>query len=133
MKNFALKTIALVLFVSTFIASCSSDDAGETILVKRQSVTAVDGPTEGIPGQEITLTVTYQVDNSCGVFQRFYETINGNSKTINIEARYDGDNCGDTVSTKTQPYTLTIIEPGTYTFKFRKSNTEFVTHVIVIS
>ncbi|MFC6095208.1 hypothetical protein ACFPVY_00995 [Flavobacterium qiangtangense] len=132
MKNFALKTFALILFVSTFVA-CSNDDGGEAILVKRQSITAVEGLTEGIVGQEITLTVSYEVDNACGVFERFSETVNGNSKTINIEARYTGADCGNTVTTKTQTYKVTIIQAGTYVFKFRKSETEFVTHTIVIS
>ena len=132
MKNFALKTFALILFVSTFVA-CNNDDGGEAILVKRQSITAVEGLTEGTVGQEITLTVSYQVDNACGVFERFSETVNGNSKTINIEARYTGADCGNTVTIKTQPYKVTIIQAGTYVFKFRKSETEFVTHTIVIS
>lgn len=131
MKNFALKTFALVLFVSTLFA-CSSDDGGELILIKRQSITAVEGPIEGTPGQEITLTVSYQVDNSCGAFERFSETVNGNSKTINIEARYTGSDCGNTVITKTQPYNVTIIQAGTYNFKFRKSDTEFIMHTIII-
>lgn len=132
MKNFASKTFALVLFVSTLFA-CSSDDGGESIIVKRQSITAVEGPTEGNPSQEITLNVSYQVDNACGQFERFTEVVNGNTKTINIEARYTGGDCGNTVSTKMQPYKITIIQTGTYIFKFKKSETEFVTHTIVIS
>lgn len=132
MKNFALKTFALILFVSTLFA-CSSDEGGELILVKPQSITAVEGPTEGIPSQEITLNVSYEVDNACGNFERFTEVVNGNSKTINIEARYTGADCGTSVTTKVQPYKVKIIQAGTYIFKFRKSETQFITHTIVIS
>lgn len=133
MKKFAFKTVAVVLFISTLFSSCSNDDGGENIIVKKQEITSVVGPETATIGEQITLTVTYKVDNSCGVFQRFFEITNGNSKTIDIEARYEGENCGTTETTLTQPYQVSVITPGTYNFKFRKTGTQFITHTVVIT
>lgn len=133
MKKFALKSIAVVLFVSTLISSCSSDDGGESILVKRGEVTAVDGPTTAIAGETITLNVSYNIENSCGAFYRFSEVVTGQTKTIDTEVVYTGENCGSNPTTATQPYQVTVIQPGTYNFKFRKTGVQFITHTIVIT
>jgi len=133
MKKFALKTMALVLFVSTMISSCSSDEGGEIITARRQEVTAVDGPTTGTVGEALTLNVSYKIDNSCGVFYRFSEVVTGQIKTIDTEVKYTGDNCPANPTTAIQPYQVTIIQPGTYIFKFRKTGVQFITHTIVIT
>ena len=59
MKKFALKTVAVVLFLATSLSSCSSDDGGETIIIKNSYLTSVDGPVTGTVNQEITLTTKY--------------------------------------------------------------------------
>lgn len=133
MKKFALKTMALVLFVSTAFTSCSSDDdSGNKQTTQKEFVTAVTGPTTGAINQEITLNVTYVVDNTCGSFNKYVESTNGNTKTIEVEVKYTGSNCGTTPSTKTQPYKFKVTQAGTYVFKFKKSATEFVTQSVVI-
>jgi hypothetical protein len=134
MKKFALKTMALVLFVSTALTSCSNDDDSKSNnqTTQKEFTTAVTGPTTGAKNQEITLTVTHVVDNNCGVFNRFVESTSGNTKTVEVEVKYTGTNCGTTPSTKTQPYKFTVSQNGTYVFKFKKSATEFITHSVVI-
>lgn len=132
MKKFALQTIALVLFVSTAFTSCSSDDSGETLTLQKEFVTAVTGPTTGTVNQEVALSVTYAVDNSCGQFNKYVETLNGNTKTIEVEAKYVGTNCGTTPATKTEPYKFIVNQAGTYVFKFKKSATEFITQTVVV-
>lgn len=134
MKKFALKTMALVLFVSTSFTSCSSDDdSGNSQTTQKEFVTAVTGPTTGTVNQELTLNVTFVIDNSCGQFNKFIVATSGNTNTIEVEAKYTGNNCGTTPSTKTQPYKFTANQAGTYTLKFKKSATEFITQTVVIS
>lgn len=133
MKKFALKTMALVLFVSTAFTSCSSDDdSGTTQTTQKEFVTAVTGPTTGTVNQEVTLNVTFAIDNACGQFNKYVQTTNGNTKTIEVEAKYVGNNCGTTPSTKSEPYKFTVTVAGTYVFKFKKSATEFITQTVVI-
>lgn len=133
MKKFALKTLAIVLFTSTALISCSSDDGGETIILKKSLVSLVEGPTTGVKNQEVTLNVSYGVENSCGNFNKFVETISGNTKTVEVESKYVGSNCGQVAATKVIPYKFTVNQAGTYIFKFKKSASEFITQTVVIS
>ena len=132
MKKFALKTLAVVLFVSTAFTSCSNDDESETIITKNELVSAVTGPETGAINQEVTFQVTYGVENSCGNFHQYLETISGNSKTIQVQTRYIGTNCATTAATKTEPYKFTLNTAGTYVFKFKSSATAFITKTVVI-
>lgn len=132
MKKFALKTLAVVLFISTSLASCNNDDGGETIMLKNSYINSVEGPITGTVNQRITLTTKYTAENGCGEFSQFNETINGNSKTIDVQVKYVGADCGSTPTEITTPYTFEVIEPGTYTFKFKKNASQFITHVVTI-
>lgn len=132
MKKIKLQMLGLVLFVATGLASCSSDDA-PAIVTKKTVVSAVTGPTTGIVNQELTLNITFAVDNSCGAFNKFIETTADKTKTIEVEAKYEGSNCGTTAATKTTTYKFKSAAAGTYIFKFKKSATEYVTQTIVIS
>lgn len=131
MKNFALKTIAAILFVSTSLLSCSDDNESETIITRNEFVTEVTGPETGNLNQEVTFNVTFNVQNSCGNFYKFAETISGNSKTVQVQSIYNNSECGNTPVSKTQPYKFTINTAGTYTFKFKSSQSTFITKTVV--
>jgi hypothetical protein len=132
MKKLKLKAVALVLVVAAGFASCSKDDT-PVVNTKKAMVSIVSGPTTGIINQELTLNVTFTVDNSCGVFNKFIETTTDKTKVIEVEAKYEGVNCGTTPAAKTAPYKFKATAAGTYIFKFKKSATEFVTQTIVIT
>ncbi len=100
---------------------------------KKTVVSVVTGPTTGAVNQELTLTVTFAVDNNCGEFNKFIETTTDKTKIIEVEAKYQGSNCGTTASTKTTPYKFKATAAGTYILKFKKSATEFVTQTIIIT
>lgn len=134
MKKFKLHAVALLVVVSSVFASCSSDDNnGEPALVTKESlVTAVTGPETGDLNQELTLNVTFAVKNNCGTFSKFIETTQGTTKSIEVEAVYTGSNCGFTPTTKNTTYKFKSATAGTYSLKFKKTATEFITHTIVI-
>lgn len=132
MKKFALKTLAIVLFVSTAITSCSSNDDSETIISKSEFATAVTGPETGLINQEITFQVNFEVENECGEFKEFAQTASGNTKTIQIQSLYTGTNCGTTDVARTEPYKFTVNTAGTYVFKFKSSASTFITKTVVI-
>jgi len=133
MKKFRLHTVALVFFIAAGFTSCSDDDTSSLALTTKQSfVSLVTGATTADINQEISLTVTFAVDNSCGSFNKFVETTADKTKTIAVEAKYVGNNCGTTPATKTEPYKFKAATAGTYVLKFKKSATEFVTHNVVV-
>lgn len=133
MKRLKLKAIALALFVTAGFVSCNNDDDTPSITTKKTLVSLVTGPTAGTVNQELTLNVTFTVDNSCGAFNKFIETTTDKTTVIEVEAKYEGSNCGTTAATKTTTYKFKATTAGTYILKFKKSATEFVTQTIVIT
>lgn len=131
MKKFALKTLA-ILFISSSLISCSNDEGGETIMLKTSYITSVEGPIIGTVDQDITLTAKFNAENSCGEFEKFVETTNANTKTIHVQVKYVGSNCGSNPTEKTVPYTFRVNRAGTYTFKFKKNDTQFINHVVTV-
>ena len=132
MKKIALKSVALLLFVSVSLISCSKDDSGETIILANQFATAVTGPDSGAVDQDIELAVKFLPDNSCGQFNRFIETTSGSSKTIEVQVKYSGNNCGGNGVETTVPYKFRVNQAGTYTFKFKRSASQFITKVVTV-
>lgn len=132
MKKFKLQAVALVLLVSTAFTSCSDDDSGTNLVTKKSLVTAVTGPETGDLNQDVTLNVTFAVENNCGAFNKYIETTAGTTKNIEVEAKYEGSDCGTTATTKTATYKFKSATAGTYSLKFKKTATEFITHTIVI-
>ncbi|MDR6967681.1 hypothetical protein J2X31_001693 [Flavobacterium arsenatis] len=134
MKKFKLQAIALVLVVSSAFTSCSDDDSNTppVLVTKKSLVTAVTGPETGDLNQELTLNVTFAVENNCGAFNKYVETTAGTTKTIEVESKYVGSNCGTTPTTKNTTYKFKSATAGTYNLKFKKTATEFITHTVVI-
>ena len=133
MKIFKLQAIALVLVAASTFTSCSEDDNKTApMIIKKSLVTAVAGPETGDLNQELTLNVTFAVENNCGSFNKYIETTEGTNKIIEVESKYEGTNCGTAPTTKSTTYKFKSATAGTYSLKFKKTATEFVTHTVVI-
>ena len=134
MKKFKLHAIALLVVASSVFTSCSNNDdiPGPSVVLKESLVTVVTGPETANLNQEVSLTTSFVVENSCGAFNKFIETTVGNTKTIVVEANYVGSNCVATPATKTATYKFKSATAGTYNLKFKKTATEFITHTIVV-
>ncbi|MFV8368771.1 hypothetical protein [Flavobacterium sp. LB2R40] len=133
MKKIKLQVIALVLVVASGFASCSNDDDQQVIITKKSFVSAVTGPTTGTVNQELVLSVTFDVENKCSVFNKFIETATDNTKVIEVETKLEGVDCGTIPVSKITTYKFKATAAGTYLFKFKKSATEFITQTIVVS
>ena len=133
MKTVKLKMVAFVLFMAAGFIACDKDDDVPSIITKKSLVTNVTGATTGNVNQEIALEVTFGVDNKCGAFNKLLKETTDKTTTIEVEAKYVGSNCGTTASTKKITYKFKATSAGTYIIKFKKSNTEYITHTIVIS
>lgn len=133
MKKIKLQMLGLVLFVAAGSASCSNDDEPQKVVTKPSLVTEVTGPTTGKINEELTLEVSFTVDNNCGSFNKFVETSVENTKTIEVESKFQGENCEAKPVTKKTSYKFKAEVEGTYILNFKKSDTTFITQTIIIS
>ncbi len=126
-----------MLTLSISLTSClgdSNNSPNECYYTIYVGVTDVTGPTTATVNQQITLDVTFNVADSCGSFQAYYEEpTNTNEKTITVLAKYLGCDCTAGVVTKTVPYNFKAQATGTYVLKFKITNTTFKTVTIVVT
>lgn len=131
--------LGLSLLAAIVLNSCdigSSSSANCSTFNVGTAAESVTGPTTATVNQVVTLSVQFKVQNTCGSFQSFFQQTTGDmEKTITVNTKYEGCDCDDTVSTKSENFTFTPTAPGVYVFKFRKQSIpteEFVTHTITV-
>lgn len=135
MKNFRLKSVFVVLFLATALISCSNDDdePRPNPVVRVASVTAIDGPATGKVDQELSYDITFVADNACAEFSKFNETVIDDVKGLQVEVKYPSEVCTLQVpNPKKTVYKFKSSIKGTFEFKFKKSDKEFVTKKVVI-
>ena len=133
MKKFKLQAAAILFVATSIFTACSNDDDTPSVVTKKSLVSKVEGATTVKKDVELPLTVTFGVENNCGAFNKFTETTDGTTKTIEVEAKYQGKDCGTTAATKTGVYKFKSSTTGTFNLKFKKTATEFITHTIVVN
>lgn len=128
-----IKGISVIIL--GILLSCCSDETkeNECIANKTEYVTSVNSPSTGMVDETINIEVNFQVFNGCGNFGRFIETENGNSRTIEIEARYEGCICTDDMPIRSVNYEFLVNHSGDYELKFKSSPTEFITVNLTIN
>ncbi|MBS7253468.1 hypothetical protein [Flavobacterium branchiicola] len=135
MKSFRLKSVLVVLFLSTALISCSNDDDKAVAPAKGKVafVTEIKGPETGKVNDELSYDVTFLVDNACGEFDKISETTIGSVKGLQVEAKYPSDVCTLQIpDPKKTVYKFKATAKGTFEIKFKKSETEFLTQKVVI-
>jgi len=130
MKTKLTLIISIILLV---IISCSKDHDNSCIENRTEYVTSVNSPSTGTVNESIIIEVSFGVDNGCGNFGKFIETGNGNTKTIEVEARYQGCICTQDAPTRKTNYVFKTQNSGNYTLKFKSSSTEFITANLTIN
>lgn len=136
MKRFKLKSVLVVLFLSTAFISCSSNDDEEPIKtpdVKAALVTKIEGPATGKVNVELSYDVTFIVDNACGEFDKITDVTIGSVKGLQVVAKYPSAVCTQQVpDPKKTVYKFKSAAKGTFEIKFKKSETEFLIQKVVI-
>ena len=128
-----MKKIILILIVLVVTFGCDKNKEEDNCLEYRTaSVTDVNAPTSGTVNEDINIEVFFIVINGCGNFSKFIEVENGNSTTIEIQAKYEGCFCTDGIETRSENYIFNTQNAGNYEFKFKSSETEFITVNITI-
>ena len=116
-----------------WIMSCSKEQDSNCIENKIAYVTLINSPLTGTVNQNITIEVSFGVNNGCGNFGKFIETQNGNTKTIEVEARYEGCVCTQDAPTRKTNYVFKTQNSANYILKFKSSATEFITANLTIN
>lgn len=126
--------LTLILSILLFwIMSCSKEQDSNCIENKIAYVTLINSPSTGSVNQNITIEVSFGVNNGCGNFGKFIETQNGNTKTIEVEAKYEGCVCTQDAPTRKTNYVFKAQNSGNYILKFKSSATEFITANLMIN
>lgn len=136
MKNFSLKLVLVVLFLSIGVISCSNDDDKPNTpepTTKNSLVTEVKGPATGKVNEELSYDVTFIVDNACGEFNKITDVTIGTVKGLQVQAKYPSEVCTQQVpDPKKTVYKFKSTTKGTFEIKFKKSETEFITTKVVV-
>lgn len=122
--------LTLLLFV---IFSCSKEPENSCIENRIAYVSLINSPSTGIVNENINIEVSFGVNNGCGNFGKFIETQNGSTKTIEVEAKYEGCVCTQDAPTRKTNYVFKTQNSGNYILKFKSSSTEFITAIITIN
>lgn len=122
-----MKKIPLILSILLLaIISCSKEQENNCIENKIAYVSSINSPSTGTVKQNINMEVSFGVNNGCGNFGKFIETQNGNTTTIEVEARYEGCVCTLDAPTRKTNYVFKAQTTGNYILKFKSSATEFI-------
>lgn len=124
----------LCIMIFGLIVSCSDGDKNEDCISRQNEfVTSVNAPENGTVNKPLTIEVNFAVYNGCGGFGRFIEQINGNTRIIEVEAKYVGCICTTDVPIRTVTYEFNTDTGGNYELKFKSSPTEFITVNLTIN
>ncbi|MBC7642772.1 MAG: hypothetical protein H7174_10625 [Flavobacterium sp.] len=89
-------------------------------------------PATGNVNQVIPITLNFTVFNGCGCFGNITETNVGNTKTLTVNAKYEGCICTLPVYDVNTTYTFTGTTIGIHTIKFAQPDGSFLSYTINI-
>jgi len=136
MKINSLIIIPILIFFGLAIGCNNDDNKDQTdTCIKNVPVfvTAVNAPPTAMVNETVAVEISFQVFNGCGQFGRFIETQNSTSKTIEVEATYEGCICTQDAPTRTVNYQFIPKTVGNYELKFKSNPTEFSTVNIMVN
>lgn len=111
--------LLILTLITINTTSCSSADDLQSPYYEKVYAISVEAPSEGSVGETIEIAVEFRVMNGCGEFRRFVENGNGLTRTIEIEAKYEGLICTQDLPIRQTTYEFTPNSPGEYVFSFK--------------
>lgn len=127
-KYFIIYLISTISFIS-----CKKNEGENNCLSFVNAPTAmVEGPTEALVNQEISLRVSFGIINGCGSFNNFKEVSQSNNSEIVVVAKYQGCVCTQVASTEIANYKFVKSTAGTYQLRFLQANNTSLLHTIVV-
>lgn len=115
------------MIIFLVVLSCDKKEEDENCLEYKNSfVTNIDAPSNGIVNEDTIIEVFFPVINGCGNFNKFIEVENGNTTTIEVQAKYEGCICTQAIETRSIDYIFNTQTAGDYEFKFKSGENEFI-------
>ena len=123
-----MKYYLFVLVIFSALISCNNDDDQDDCWSTFETayVQSVIAPSTGTVGETIAIDVIFSVSNGCGIFNKFEETITGNSRTITVNAEYECRPCTQAIETITVVYSFTPSASGDYELKFESGENQYI-------
>jgi hypothetical protein len=130
-----MRFIKILPFLLPFLFfSCLSENSDNACYeITGMPTTSVDGPIETTVGEPIELVVTYNVANDCDSFYLFFEEELDGAKYVTVNVRYDGCACPPITRTRTKTYEFVSSETGTFSLRFKVTNSTYIEHIIEVA
>ena len=127
------KNIFILILSIVFFIGCSEDEESDCINYEELSgVTNVEAPETATVNEAVDVNVTFQVQNACGEFAAFDETISGTTRTIGVDAVYEGCACAEVITSRTETYTFTPGTTGQHVLRFKTAPNDFIETRIMV-
>jgi hypothetical protein len=131
-----MKKLLALCIIMVLSYSCTKDNEeslDEKCISHEQAyIISANVPVNGIVNQTIPINISFSVYNGCGSFENFTETNTGNTKTIRVNALYEGCICTQAIETIQTTYNFTPTTTGMHTLNFSQPNGDVLTYTIDI-
>lgn len=104
----------------------------ECLSFEHASITSADVPPTGAVNQVIPIPLRFVVINGCGSFGNFSITQEGSTKTITVNAKYEGCVCTQEIRSIETTYNFTATTTGQHNIRFVQPDGTLLTHTILI-
>ena len=123
-----------VLFcvLSLVETGCTGNSTENCSSIQQAFISKVDGSKTGNINQDIPFTVYFGINNGCGKYGSITETVSGNTRTVSVNAKYEGCVCTAMASVISTIYTFKTSQSGIYYLKFSQGNNSFIIDTLTI-
>ncbi|MCF8429972.1 MAG: hypothetical protein K9G64_07555 [Bacteroidia bacterium] len=122
----------IITLITFFIFSSCIDEEKKCIEIKQAAITSTLTPAIGLSNTIIPIVIKFGINSGCGKYYSTEETSLGNTRTIKVNAIYEGCVCTAIAGTIATTYNFKANNIGTYILNFSGYNNTFITDTIVI-
>jgi hypothetical protein len=119
----------VLLLVET---GCTGNITENCSSIQQAYIGKVDGSKTGNINQDISFTVYFGINSGCGKYGSITETVSGNTRTVSVNAKYEGCACTAMAGVITTNYIFKTSQAGIYYFKFSQGNNSFIIDTLTI-
>jgi hypothetical protein len=121
----------IVCFVLLLFIAMACDKVEDSCKEEKYAAAVVyDFPDSLLVGTTHDLKIQYIIENSCGSFVEFEDSVVNTVTEVKIKTLYEGCSCALEFTEEENFYPLVQNTPGLYTYKFWLSDTDFDTYTL---
>jgi hypothetical protein len=127
------RNIYITSLIFILLISCKKNSQ-ETYSPDQWNMNRVEGVSTGVINQTISLTVYYPTSSGCDVFDRFYQSNQGNIVSIKAFGHVETSNfCTDAAIERSTTFTFVPTLTGSYELRFINRDNTYFTHNLTIN